>query len=187
MHTRFSRHTINNIKRVVVVQCTDTANTNRCRTTRVTIRRNIHTRHTTLQRLHRVVLILLGKLIYTHDRNGSRQISLTLSRITGHDHLLQLLGILFQFYIKRFLTSDSDLLCGIANIRDLKRSLRSHRQAKISIKIGNGSICGSFFQNSRANYGHSRVIRNNTTYHLFPISLSMSRSLALLLRDNNRF
>ena len=74
VHTGLCGHTVDDVERVVVVQRTDTTNSD-CRTTRGrTVGRDVHARHTTLHGLDGVVLVLLGQIGGRHHRYGTRQV-----------------------------------------------------------------------------------------------------------------
>ena len=96
VHTRLGWHTINNIKRIIVVQRTDTTNTYGGSSRRRTVSCNIHTRNAALKSLDRVVLVLLGYLINADYRDGTCQVGLALSGITSNNYLVEQLGIFFE-------------------------------------------------------------------------------------------
>ena len=98
VHSRFGRHSVDDIQRVVVVERAYTADTYRSSTRRITISSDIHSRDLTLQGLHRVVLLLLLQILGRHGGDSTRQIGFALGRITRHYHLLQNLAILRQLH-----------------------------------------------------------------------------------------
>ena len=66
VHACLGRHTVDDVERVVVVQCSDTTDANSCRTRRTTIGRDVHTRNTSLHCLDGVVLVLLCQIGWRH-------------------------------------------------------------------------------------------------------------------------
>ena len=96
MHTRLRGNTVNDEQRVVgtIIERADTADTDRCCSGRRNIGRNVHTGDASLKRFHRVVLILLGQVFRVDGRDGAGKVGLALNRITGHDYLVQQLGVL---------------------------------------------------------------------------------------------
>ena len=96
VHTCLCGHSVDDVERVVVVQRSDTADAHRGCTARITVGRDVHTRHSALQGFHGVVLVLLLHLADTHRRHGSRQVGLALCGVACHHHLAKLLRIVLQ-------------------------------------------------------------------------------------------
>ena len=94
MHTRGRRHTVDDVERGGRgVERTHTTDLHTCRTGRITVGGDVQTRHFALQRLHRVVLLLLLKVFGGDGTDCTRQIRLALRRVTGHDYLFQHLAV----------------------------------------------------------------------------------------------
>ena len=98
VHTRLRGNTVNDEQRVVgaLVEGADTADTDRRCTGRRAVGRDVHTGNASLERFHRVVFILLGQVFRVDGRDGAGKVGLALDRITGHDYLVQQLGVLVQ-------------------------------------------------------------------------------------------
>ena len=107
VHAGLGGHTVDDVQRVVVVQRTDTTDAYRGSTRQVTVGRDVHARHTTLQGLHRVVLVLLGQLADADYRDGTRQVGLALGGITRHHHLVQREGIVLHLTCMPFWAGSS--------------------------------------------------------------------------------
>ena len=105
MHTSLRGYTVNDVQRVVVVQRSDTTNANGGSTRRITIGRDVHTRHTTLHGLDGVVLVLLSQIRGTHRRDGTRQVGLALAGITCYHHFLYHQCVILHHYLH-------SVLCG---------------------------------------------------------------------------
>ena len=96
VHTGFGRNTVDYIKRVVIVQRTDTADTYGSRSTRITIGGDVHSGDTSLKGFHRIVFTLLLDFVYFYYRNSTCQVGFTLCSITCYDNFIYHLGIFFQ-------------------------------------------------------------------------------------------
>ena len=96
MHPCLGRHTVNDIKGIIVVQCPDTPYPYGGRTARITVRGNVHSRDLSLHCLDRVVFIKLGKIVHIDDGNRAGQVCLALDGIACHYRFLQHLHILFH-------------------------------------------------------------------------------------------
>ena len=98
VHTGFGRHTIDDIKRVVVIERTHTTDTNDSSSGRVTVRSDVHTRHFTLQRLHRVVLLLFLQVRSADCCHCTSKIRFALGRITGDYYFIEDLAVFRQLH-----------------------------------------------------------------------------------------
>ena len=94
--TGFGRNTVDYIKRVVIVQRTDTADTYGSRSARITIGGDVHSGDTSLKGFHRIVFTLLLNFVYLYYRNSTCQVGFTLCSITCYDNFIYHLGIFFQ-------------------------------------------------------------------------------------------
>ena len=138
MHSSLRGDTIDDVKRIVVVQGTDTTDADSGRTRGSTVSRDVHARDTSLHRLDGVVLVLLGKLANTDNRDGTRQVSLTLGGITRYDHLVQCQGIVLH---GDFHAISSRQLLGLkADVREGQCLTSSHLQLEVTVEIGNSSV-----------------------------------------------
>ena len=95
VHTCFRWYSVNDIKRVVVVQRTDATDTDGSGAARITIGCNVHTGNTALKGFHRIVLTLFLNLVYLNDGYGTGQIGFALSGIAGHNDFVHHLCIFF--------------------------------------------------------------------------------------------
>ena len=163
MHTRLGWHTINNIKRIIVVQRTDTTNTYGGSSWRRTVSCNIHTRNAALKSLDRVILVLLGYLVNADYRDGTSQVGLALSGIPSNNYLVEQLGIFFE--------NDAQTLGSLHHLsliphkrdRKFRTGLNLHR--KVTINISN-STCISLsphYGDSGTNNWFSTVVGNIST------------------------
>ena len=142
VHTGFGRHAVNDIKRIVVVQRSDTTDTDSGRTGRRAVCRDVHTWNTALQCLHGVVLVLLGQFVDADHRHGACQVGLALGSVTGHDHLVQLAGIRLQLYLQSLSGLQFHILISYIRYNDCG-TLRC-LERKITVNVGDGSIGSTF-------------------------------------------
>ena len=162
VHTRGRRNTVNDIKRVVGrVQRTRTADTHRSRSGWVTVRRDVHTRHFTLQCFHRVVLLLFLQVGGTDSGHSTGQVRFALRSITGHYHFFQQFAV---FRHKHFqILAGAHGLRGIAYVTDFQRRSIGHVQAEITVKIGNCSVGRAFLQYTGSDNRFARCLVDNHT------------------------
>ena len=142
VHAGFSGHTVDDVERVVVVESADTADAHCCSTGGITIGSDVHARHTALKGLHRVVLVLLRHLIYTHCRYGTSQVGFSLRGIASHHHLLQHFRIFLQGHCHPRL--GRHFLCLIADVRNDKNGTVINLEFEVSVNVGNSAVGSSF-------------------------------------------
>ena len=157
MHTGLRGHAVDDVERVVGVQRSDTTDAHRRGTARVTVGLDVHARHTTLQGLHRVVLVLLGHLVNADGRDSTRQVGLALGGVTRHYHLLQLLAVFLQRYLHAVL--GWQFLSQITNIAEHQRLASLYLQFEVTIEIGHRTVRRPFFHHRGTN-DRSHGVRN---------------------------
>ena len=149
MHARFRRHTIDNVKRVVVVQGSDTTDAH-CRSTRGrTISRDVHTRNTPLHRLYGVVLILLRQFGHAHHADSTRKIGFTLCGVTGYHNLIERQRIVL--HRNTHAISSRHLHIKKSDIREHQRFPSSNLQREITVEVGYRSVRRAFLHHCGAN------------------------------------
>ena len=89
VHSGFGRNAIDDVQRIVVVERTNTANTNGSIACWRTICTDGHARNFALEGFHRVVFVLFLQVIYAHHAYCARQVGFALTRITRHYKLIQ--------------------------------------------------------------------------------------------------
>ena len=151
MHTRLRGNTVNDEQRVVgtFIERADTADTDRRCTGRRAIGRNVHTGDASLKRFHRVVFILLGQVFRVDGRDGTGKVGLALNRITGHDYLVQQLGVLVQDH--SHLSLGRKFLRSIADGGEDQDGTLLHRDGEVAVKVCRRTIAGTFFHDRGAN------------------------------------
>ena len=161
MHAGFGRHAVDDIQRVVVVERTDTADTYRSGTRRTTVGGDVHTRHLALQRLHRVVLLLLLQIGSGDGGDGTRQVGLALGGITRHHQLLQHLVVLRKGDLQ--VLSGMKLLGLVTHIRNYHHGIFRHSERELTIEIGDRSVGRTFLYHRGADDRLTRSgIRDDT-------------------------
>ena len=158
MHTGLGGHTVDDVEWVVVVKGTDTTNSNRSSARRITIGLNVHTRYTSLQGLHRVVLVLLRHFIDADHRDGTRQVCLALNGITSYYKFFEHLGIFGKGNSHSILGRHFN--CLVSHIRDNQRLAGVNLQGEVSVEIGNRTVRCTFLQYRGTNDCFTQVIEN---------------------------
>ena len=93
MHAGLGRYSVDDIERVFVIERTLTADTDGCRSGRITIRLNVQTRRTSLQRLHGIVLLLFLQISRTDGGDSTGKVRLALGGITRDYDLFEDLAV----------------------------------------------------------------------------------------------
>ena len=162
MHAGFRGHTIDDVKRVVVIQCSHTTDANRSSAARVTVGLDIHARHTSLQGLHRVVFVLLGYIVYAHRRNGTSQVGLALAGVTRHHHFLQQFCVIFHRYLHTLLCKH--FYCLVANVRDDEGGILVHFDFEVAIEVCHRSVRRTLLLHRGADNHFTEVIDHRSRY-----------------------
>ena len=158
MHTGLGGNTINNVKRVIVIQGTCTTDADSSSTRGVTVGRDVHARHATLHRLDGVVLVLFHQIGYTDYTHGAGQVGLALCGITGHDNLVEGKCILFH--------GDNHAIAGwhlnieVAHIGENERCSGIYFDGEGAVKVGHCTISGTFLNHSGADDGFSCLVND---------------------------
>ena len=154
-------HTVDDIQRFVAVQRVDTADAHRNTTARRTgVLRHLHSGSTALQCLIERRDDGLLDFIFAHRHDRAGQVAAFHRTVTDHDHLVQQLGVFFQFHIHHR-AFHFHLLGGKAHIREYQRSTRRHGQRIPSVQVGNDTLSRISFQvNTHANQRFSIRLGN---------------------------
>ena len=162
MHTCFGRYTVNDVKRVVVVERADTAYAYCSRTRRRTVCRNVHTRNTSLQSLHRVVFVLFGNLVNAHYRDSTCQVGFALCGVACHYHLVEVVDLLLQRYAH--VCTGFSFYCFISYIRYDKRCTIVYLKVKMAVNVGHCSRFRSFLNDGSTNNAFSCRIKHHSLH-----------------------
>ena len=96
MHARLCGDSVDDIQRVVVVECADTTDAHRRCSRRISVGRDVHAGHTSLEGFDRVVFILLGDFVDINGGDSAGHVGLALHRVADDDNLVKHLGVLFE-------------------------------------------------------------------------------------------
>ena len=116
VQTCLCRHTIDDVERVVVVQRSDTTDTNSSLTRKITFICDVHTRNTSLEGFHRVVFVLLSKFVNANNRYRTSKVGLALCGITCYHNFVKQLGVALQDYLHTL--CGGQFLSGITHISE---------------------------------------------------------------------
>ena len=160
VHTGLRRHTVDDVQRVVVVQRADTTDAHRRSTRQVTVGLDVHARHTALQGLHRVVLVLLGQFADAHHAHRTRQVGLALGGIARHHHFVQRQGVVLHHDLHAVL--GGQLLGLIANVGEHQRLAGLHLQCEVTVEVGHRTVRRPFLHHRGTDDGLTRRIDHRT-------------------------
>ena len=166
MHTRLCRHSVNNIKRVVVVESTYTTYAHSGSARGRTVSRDVHAWDTTLKCLDGIVLVLLLQLVNAHHRYGTGKVGLALCGVTRHHHFLEVLHVLLDHNLHA--RGSRQFLCQVTDVADDESGPTADRQLETAVNVRSGTIGGTLLHHRGSDDGFARLI-----HHL-------SRSLNLL-------
>ena len=160
VHTGLRGHTVDDIKRVVVVQRTVTTDTHGSGTRGITVGRDVHARHTTLHGLDGVVFILLSQLRSVDHRDSAGQVGLALGLVTGHHHFVQLCGVVFHGHLHA--GGCSHLLFLETDVREDEDGSWLHLQLEVTVEVGDGSVGRAFLHDGSTDNGLASDIDHGT-------------------------
>ena len=141
MHTSLGGHTVDDIKGIVVVQGSDTTDTDSSSTRGITVGCDVHAWHTTLQSFHWVVFILLCHLVNAYRRNGTSQIGLALGGIASNHHLLQHFGIIFHRNLHVLLCRH--FRCLVTDVGKNEDGALFDFDCEVTVEVGDCTVRGS--------------------------------------------
>ena len=147
MHTRLCRHSVNNIKRVVVVESTYTTYAHSGSARGSTVSRDVHAWDTSLKCLDGVVLVLLLQLVNTHHRHGTCKVGLALCGITSHHHLLKACDVI---HLHLHTVGSRQCQSLEAHVAKLQLGTGIDLNDKVAVKIGDCRLLCPYFPDSRA-------------------------------------
>ena len=156
MHTRLCRHSVNNIKRVVVVESTNTTYAHSGSARGRTVSRDVHARDTTLKCLDGVVLVLLLQLVNAHHRDSSREVRLALGGVARHHHLLQTHRVFFDDDLHVF--GCRKLLREIADVADDEGRPAVDCDFEVAVEVCHRAVRGAFLHDCRSDDGLAGLI-----------------------------